>query len=368
MGQKKWIIEDRKVIGEAMIGFNKYFTGSNKNKIYFHIGFGKTGSSALQSYLSFNSEHGFQNSKGKLLYCSFKKNGDIVFGDKLKEEAERSSLKYIASDPEIAQKWSHRRTRQQLSKILKAGYTPLFSQEDWGRRAGEFLSADMFSKLNCTVHLIVYVRPQVEWFNSGWWQWWAWSDAFKKPVDVINAWGFEFMLWADQINKWKNIPNVEGVTVRVQSSDIVEDFLRIFDVAKNIVDQHEARNNTSLSPMLIKLLLALKGIRDVHFADVDTILSKYITFEGKSPWMIDSCLSESIINATKNDNILLMSMLSDENRDKMRHDPRWWDKEYYSGREVWKEEDFELTQKDMYEILKQAIPTLIELGRKVNRI
>ncbi|WP_137819730.1 hypothetical protein [Pseudomonas sp. 2FG] len=334
-------------------------------KAYFHIGFGKTGSSALQSYLSFNPEHTTPETNERLLYCSLQSDGRIIYGEELTKKASLTPLKYIASSPAIAETENLSKIKQALDEIFDAGYTPIFSQEDWGRRAGHFKNSDLFTQLDCTAHGIVYVRPQVDWFNSAWWQWYAWASEFSNPGDVIKAWGYNFMLWADQITKWQRLPGVENITVRLQPSDVVEDFMGLFNIRPTLSAAHEERNNVSLNPTLIKLLKKYPSLRCTHGADVDSILSKFLKFEGKAPWVIDQELSEQIIAATRADNMLLHNLLDEPSKVLMKNDARWWSAEHYASRRVCTQADFELNTQDLLSIIEQAIPALIQLGRKV---
>lgn len=334
-------------------------------KIYFHIGFGKTGSSSLQSYLSYNSEHIASENNEKLLYCSFLRDGGIVYGEELTNSAARTPLKYIASYPAIAEVENLTKVRETLDDIFDRGYTPIFSQEDWGRRAGHFAGSDFFTRLGCKAHVIAYVRPQVDWFNSAWWQWYAWIDEFSNPNDVIKAWGYNFMLWADQIIKWQGLPGVENVTVRLQSSDVVEDFMGLFKVKPSAGFDPKERNNVGLSPTLIKLLKKYPSIRSAHGADVDSILLRFLKFEGKAPWVIDQQLSKQIISATHADNKLLYGLLDEPSKIRMECDERWWSAECYASRRVCTQVDLELNTEDLFGIVEQAIPALIQLGRKL---
>ena len=158
-------------------------------KAYFHIGFSKTGSSSLQGYLSFNPVHETRKTHEKLMYCSFEKGGKIIYGEDLLKSAISTPLKYSSSFSGIAEQLENSKTKLELDKIFEQGVTPIFSQEDWGRTAEHFKHSDFFGQLELDVYVIVYVRPQVDWFNSAWWQWFAWNGDFVTPKDVIDAWG-----------------------------------------------------------------------------------------------------------------------------------------------------------------------------------
>ena len=275
-------------------------------KVYLHIGLGKTGSSSLQSFLSFNPEFQHPETNEKFLYCAILKEGKIIFGDELKRRAERTPLKYFASAPAIANMESLDVLKSELDRLFQAGYTPIFSHESWCQRAGDFRNSNFFNKLDIFADVIVYVRPQVEWLNSAWWQWLAWEKSFNRPQDVIDAWGYACMPWASQISEWGELDGVKNITVRLQPTDIVEDFLDLFKQNPTLGMSQKYRVNTSLPPILIKFLLKYPFLRSTHKAHVDIILSKFLKFEGKSPWIIGTELGHRIITAHRLDNEKLL--------------------------------------------------------------
>jgi hypothetical protein len=332
-------------------------------KIYLHIGCGKTGSSSLQSFLSFNPEIQHPETHEKLLYCCILKDGSILFGDELKRRAARSPMKYLASDPTIANMGSLDVLKSELDGIFERGYTPIFSQENWSRRAGDFSNSNFFNKLNVLADVIVYVRPQVDWFNSAWWQWFVWNKLFKKPQDVIDAWGYNFMLWGDLISQWRGVDGVNNITVRLQPNDIIEDFLGLFNHVPVPGMSQKYKTNISLPPILIRFLLKYPFLRKQHSAQVDVILSRFLKFEGKSPWIIGAELGHQIITATRVDNEKLLEMLDNTSQELMKNDPRWWDAEYYKSRYIFNEKDLELSGDDLRSIFVQAIRSIISRGK-----
>ena len=83
--------------------------------------------------------------------------------------------------------------------------------------------------------VVAYVRPQIEWFNSAWWQWWTWRDEFDTPADLLRQWrgGWRpgFMRWRTQLAPWLVNPSVDGLTVRLYRRDTLPDFLELLGAA-----------------------------------------------------------------------------------------------------------------------------------------
>jgi hypothetical protein len=330
-------------------------------KAYFHIGFGKTGTSSLQSFLSFNPLHYSPGSGETLLYCCFDNKGRIFTKKELQKRAANSPLKYVSSYPAITKLTGEIRT-QALDALWEEGYTPVFSQEDWGRQAGNFKQMDFFSRLRCKAHVIVYVRPQVEWFNSGWWQWWNWTGQFKNPEDVFHRWGYGFLSWATQVAQWKRLKGVEEVTVRLQPTDVVSDFLSVCGVNTGGTLATEHRFNVGLSPTHIKLLKRFPSLRTTHSAYIDFLMARLLRFEGKTPWIVGPKLAESIIEATRDDNLRLLDMLDTQSRALMEQDERWWRADAYREHRVWTGRDFELTRQEVKSALAQTVKALVRCG------
>jgi hypothetical protein len=343
--------------------WGKLWRRKKLTKVYWHIGFGKTGSSALQSSLSLDGRS-VKNQLGEnLLYCSIQSDGRILSGRRLMKLAANSPQQYIASDPEIADRNITENLRRSLKKIFNAGYTPVFSQEDWGRRGYDFIGKQFFEKLGCAPHVIVYVRPQVSWFNSGWWQWFAWVDQFSTPHEVVSAWGgYDFMRWAAQIEPWRQLAGNSNISVRLHSQDVLADFLSVLKVTKEW-GRAGVRANVSLSPTVLKLFKKFPDLRRVDRPDVDFILSGVLKFEGCPPWVIDPDFARQIVEETRLDNLRLLELLDAESRGLMQNDLGWWDAEYYRNRKVWSGNDYELTREESDEALHQALLQLIEIGR-----
>ena len=328
-------------------------------KIYLHVGFGKTGSSALQSYLSLNMLP-INSMRESLVYCSVTNDGELIYGEALAQAANNNPLKYEASNPEINKLINIEKVCEGLNRLFADGKTPILSQEDWGRRGNEFIKSGLLEKIGCKAHVVAYVRPQVEWLNSAWWQWYAWDSNFKSPEDVIDAWGCRFMCWAEQLRNWEKNINVCGLSVNPQPKDIVADFLKRLGIKETAVDHPYARNNTSLS---LPLILAIKNIpieRKPHDANVDAILSGALNLPGKSPWIIKNRLIESVIDGCFKDNIDLVNMMTAESALVMLNDSRWWKSEYYTDRLVISDEDLRLSSEEALQLAAMVVEGLLK--------
>ncbi len=330
-------------------------------KIILHVGVGKTGSSSLQSFLSFSPYLVSADGKQEFIYCCFNQNGGISAGTDLTKLAGCSLLQYSASETDIARAEHIPQTKSDLEEIFSAGCTPIFSQEGWSYRADEFRKSKFLLGIDCTAHVIVYVRPQVEWFNSAWWQWFVWSGKYASPEDFIAKRGFKIMLWADLIAKWKDVPGVESVRIRLQTKDIVEDFRRLLGIAEVTGLSPSPKVNVGLNQTLIKLLLRYPELRGENSADVDAVLQKHFVFEGATPWVLGTELISKIITETYADNQRLLEMLDEESRQSMQSDRRWWDPEFYASRAEVLKKELKLSRNEMIDIIDQAIPALSRL-------
>jgi len=336
------------------------------SRMVFHVGFGKTGTSSLQSFLSRHAAGRLGNSP--YVYCALEADGNIRMGEELASKARRSTLGYVSSAPSIALTANTQLLRTGLADLAEQGIIPVCSQEDWSRRGNEFLEANFFEAIDCDVEVIAYVRPQVDWFNAGWWQWFTWDDRFNAPRDVIDAWGCHFLKWAAQIKRWKGISRVSNVRVRLHQGSVIDDFLRLLEISGVPEDRSTARINTSLSPLIIKLYKAIPALRSIHGGEMDSVLSKYLKSEEGAPWVVTPDLAETIVEQTSFDNMELLKLLDKDQADIMKGDLRWWDSKSYEGRKLMDEKDAVLSREDCILLLSRLVPLFAAAERNATEV
>ena len=279
-----------------------------------HIGFGKTGSSSIQRYLSKYDLTGTD-----IVYCALDEQGGLITGEALRAQARRSVAGYVSSaalspsgDPVSA-----------IKRIRNQGNIPLLSQEDWSR-TGEPLSY----LRDLELRIIAFVRPQIEWFNAAWWQWLRWEDV-GSPSDILREWSPYYLQWAAQLDLWKQSPLVSECTVRLHTQDVVSDFLSILGCPdiKSI-----ERINQSLSPTILKLYEAAPTIRRGNETEIDFLLSSVVADKRKAPWVLSRDSAQRIIDATFESNLALRRYISPDQRYSMDTDQRWWSADAYADR------------------------------------
>jgi hypothetical protein len=215
----------------------------------FHVGMPKCGSSALQLALSNNSE--ITNQAGrKIRYVAIRSDGGVLFGEELKALARVSAVGYIPSvqvsrfKEFSASKLA--KISQQLSALASDGSLLILSNEAWGNQYLEFVDLNLFESLGLSVEVVMYVRPQVEWFNSAWWQWGAWSDRILDRW--INAHRHK-VSWYETYQAWSKVNAVSKVTIRLLPKDIVADFYTLLNASVPKV----LESNKSLPSSVLRL-------------------------------------------------------------------------------------------------------------------
>lgn len=294
-----------------------------------HVGFGKCGSSALQTALS--ASPSLLDSKGRPVeYVALRPEGVLRRSD-LAKAARRSAFGYESSvaaraladcsDEDLASK------AQVLAEL--AGDDEgrvIISNEGWINQRSMFDETGLLPALGLECEVVVYARPPVEWINSAWWQWGAWTGA------TFGHWlngTLGKVKWADLVEPWRNVPGIKKVTVRLLPRDVVSDFCGLAGVSPPT----GVGANASLPGSVLRLYQRHSELRPgPHSSAIDFILARNLwQSEGKTPWVIGPETVEQIIEATQNSNTALLDYLEPDSREIMRCDPRWWDAEAYRG-------------------------------------
>ncbi|MGE4048209.1 MAG: hypothetical protein AB7F35_25350 [Acetobacteraceae bacterium] len=177
---------------------------------------------------------------------------------------------------------------------------------------------------------IIYVRPQVPWLNSGWWQWGAWEgrslgDWLKDQRPLLR--------WAETIRTFRELSGIKNVTVRLLPKDIVLDFLGQISVQPDQLREGPAVNRGLPAPLLRLFQRHAETLRPgPHASEIDFVLSKYLGTTGSTPWVLEPSIIEEVIAACREDNLALMAMLDPPSQEAMRADPQWWDVAAFANR------------------------------------
>ncbi len=297
-----------------------------------HVGMPKCGSSALQAALSGTPE--LIGHDGRVLrYVALRRTGQLLHGSALQQRAAAKPSGYVNS-ARLAQMGGFGTLRRRklaglLRDVAADGARLLLSKEGWGHEHGQFRRMRFVEQIGLDAEVVIYVRPQVAWCNSAWWQWGAWRDV---PLQRWLRNQQPHLRWADVVQGWQQVPGVSKVSVRLLPPDIVQDFCALIGAPAPAA----AAINPSLPEAVLRVFQRHRGLRaTADDAAIEFTIGRHLRFEGSgTPWVLDAQTCARIVHDCHDSNLELLELLDEPSRAQMRADPAWWSAEFYAGRTV----------------------------------
>ena len=247
----------------------------SKRQIILHIGFSKTGSSALQVFLSQNQElfskYNYDYPVIDPYHVEKARQGKISSGNgQLLLEKLRTDLK----------DGSFTRSNNLLSPFLQleGGETNvIISSESYGVLTAEEI--EFFSKFlkqfPCSVKIICYVRRQDQYIESAWKQWQS------KEADTIQLESIRDRInWRTRIDSWASFFGKDNLIVRPYEktqlpNGVIPDFLDILGIPwKDQVQIPEVDVNHGFTQDVLDLRKINRGFyRNIHDNRLDEFLN-----------------------------------------------------------------------------------------------
>jgi hypothetical protein len=326
-------------------------------KIYLHIGSGKCGSSALQSYLSKNCNLITRDDK-RIAYVALGVDGTIISGDRIKDAQKKSVWQYVSSVnlSNCRDKYFNENILNSLNALSQD--VIVFSCEGWINELS--LAKEFFKEISeqHEVEIIVYVRDPVGWLNSAWWQWGAWADVdFKRWLNHE----LESVKWIKKIKSWDQSGLAKFVNVRVLSGDVVSDFLELLNVQSIPSLEEPLASNKSLPSEILRFFQKRRRLRPTpHDSSIDFSMMRCLDLEGGPDWVMDAETVKYILSETKGYSLELQDFLSDGQKKIIKDKSEWWNISAFEDKlkNVKKPEFDNLSEKKISDLLEATILAL----------
>ena len=293
-----------------------------------HIGMGKCGSSALQAALSANPRFG-RESGPEAIYLAHDHKLRLIEGRRLTRQAETRNAGH-ANGATTLDLLDGAVDLDALARTIArhraAGRDVVLSNEGWARHAARFAESRFVERVAPDAEIVVSVRPQVEWLNSAWWQWGAWSD---RPFDrwMRRQRDLGSYDWHATVEAWKTVPGVAAIRVMPASFDVVGAFRR----ATGLPLVGGPRSNRTAPAVLLRRMQLHPDLRPGPGADF--LYAHHLpTLKGKAPWVIDPSLAAEVIAETTAGNRALLPLMTDIDAAAVAADARWWDAAAFADR------------------------------------
>ncbi|MCI5045959.1 MAG: hypothetical protein MRY59_00545 [Aquisalinus sp.] len=298
-------------------------------KIIVHIGYPKCGSSAIQYFLCHNQILHGENTEYR--YFVMGKEG-ILCQQQVMSQSRRSLSGYVASVGSLSNALIA--LQDYLAAHEDNDFVPIISQEGWGSNDDiadlKRISEDLNGKVE--LHIVGYVRPQISWLQSAWWQWYAWRGD-DLTLDKAWKWLKHTVKWHARLQRFQDIPMVSLVTPRLQDDqhDIATDFLELLGVEPASCKPGK-KINLSVSQTHISIYRRLPWLRPPHDSRMDHVIQRLLPHGGAPPFVISRAFATEIIEEVRQDNIALADSLDISGRQRMMDDMKWWSVEAYAER------------------------------------
>jgi hypothetical protein len=292
------------------------------NRLILHVGASKCGSSALQTFLS--SHPLLYSDVGENLEYGAITNKGIIYQRELTLSAAQNISGYIssASAKYIAAKSQNWRNNiiQSINFRIKQGTSVVLSNEGWFHRWRDLNNIDFFQRVEANIDVICYVRPQVPFMNSAWWQWGAWSD---MPFEDWIKQRLPATQWGNIAEHWRKLDWIDSITIKPLSSDIIANFLDFINITESSIESN--RSNAGLPAEILRLFQKYRTLRPhPQKGQIDFALSRHLGHISSPPWVIDMETSHNIIQQTRESNNRLLLLMDPAEEKNIRKNMEWW--------------------------------------------
>lgn len=320
-----------------------------------HIGAGKCGSSSLQHALSTAPD--LRGQTQGYSYCAFGPKGRFLSGSALTSAARATDFGYVTCPtlPPDDHLPGFRSARRQLVPLIRQGQVPILSNEGWIYAADEFGRHGVLDMLEVRPRVIAFIRPPLEWLNSAWWQWGAWSGApFERWI--LNA--VKRADWAQYLRAWKALDRVASVEAHIVDSDVVAAFYSILGIRSA---PPQTRANTALPASVLRFYQRNRAFRPgPHDSRIDFLISRHLgTIGAEAPWVISPAVAARVMEQLCPGIEDLKTMLNPRDALRLDADPRWRDPTAYADRRLESADDpgdVVLADALIAELLDKALP------------
>ncbi|MEY8097695.1 hypothetical protein AB9F29_09740 [Falsihalocynthiibacter sp. S25ZX9] len=312
-----------------------------------HIGAPKCGSSSLQRALSLRPT--FTSRAGVTYRYIVLRREQILGGLAIKlimKTTRRAYLQSARFDEIILTQnqdgsWhpnarSIARIRKLFAQMRARNEVPIISNEGNFSLLSRHLGPEIFQHLGLKCQVFVYVRPQVEWINSAWWQWGLWEEfPYQKDFSAWFPAAREGCNWLKRLKNLREIDQISNLNVALANGNVVAQFFEAIGCDAP-ADAAEIENR-SLDISAIKFLLNNRGLRkDIHDSKAALILAKLKVENSEKPWCLSANQVQSIIRHHLQHNKALLEFLAKDQAERMRADPHWWQADSYNTARVHK--------------------------------
>lgn len=327
-----------------------------------HVGMSKCGSSALQTALTSTPDF-ISNAGDSIKYIAISdRTLEIFNGIRLIEHADKirnyavsgsNIFKLASSDPSY---FSKLKSNLQELRSLHLGKI-IISNEGYGLQFELLKKTGILEKLELDCEVIIYIRPQVLWMNSAWWQWGAWENLSLNQFILKRL---PSIMWGDLARFWQAVPGVKKVTVRLLRGDVVSDFFSIVGAPPKLGSEI----NKGLPARILRLFQRHRELRPTKSSSgIDFLITKNCKFNDPNPpWVLSDTDITFILNNCLPSNRALEYYLEGEQQSLLRNDAAWWSPGHYSTKvaEFWGKVDSEDNEAD--DVLLALINGLIKLN------
>jgi hypothetical protein len=298
-------------------------------------------------------------------YVCIMRDGNLLRGEHLQGHTRRTPYQCQVSAgatwPWATEAAAIERLSLQFQSLLAGGCTPIASQESWLLESDIFKANETLPRLGLRAKVVVFVRPQIPWMNSLWWQSGAWSSTELREFIESNKCSAR---WTSLTDAWRSVPGVDEVEIHLVG-DVVSTFFRSIGIAL----ESPKRRNVSLDENLLSYLRARPDLRPVHNPVVDFVLEQRLAATAKgTPWVLQRNQISDLMDYYRTDNLDLLSLVSSEARRAMEQDPMWWDAAAYSERQAVAAERSEPGIEVLKDVAGRAIDSVVSLDGRVRQL